>query len=268
MSQPETRSAVLRSGPIRRPRQGVAASRYRGWSDSRRASRRAPWARSTCRSSSGQCWAGGRSGPPSRPWQVRPCTDHAEGAPITLVAPRSFALCNAVAVVVCAMLDCEPSPDRSESGPVNSCRRNRGLMQRRLLVVAVVAVVVVAAAALPAAAQPLCGGDNPRWVLVTYIGLRHVVQTDDGLIRPEWEPTSDVPMFLKVCDIAGVEAEQFDGSGPARTVIRLWNDAEPDGSAGPYAVVVKETPTAICAALPNCSDATESSPPLRPSRRR
>ena len=112
----------------------------------------------------------------------------------------------------------------------------------RVMRVQVVAVAAVAAIAtcIPVAAKE-CGGDDPRWLLVTH--TRTVWYTEDGVQETD---LPDEETFIRVCDIAQVSRSE---RGETRIYSRSSAHLQ-------LHYIVKESPSEICAAIPTCGDAT------------
>lgn len=103
------------------------------------------------------------------------------------------------------------------------------------------AVVVVAIAVpVPAAAQD-CGGDNPRWILLTLLEIRlfsgeKLEHSVNALARPT---------LLKVCRIQEV------GFKEGNTVLSVKNVIPSDRVRLVWSIL--ESPSELCEALPNCT---------------
>lgn len=119
---------------------------------------------------------------------------------------------------------------------------------RALSVVAVVAVLL-SGFSRPAIAQD-CGGDNPRWILVTLMEIRSFsLSTGETTVR------SGEPQLLKICDILEIGTNSL-----GETLISLKSRVASD-TFRDYSWWVKETPTQLCSALPSCVDATVAGEP-------
>ena len=117
-------------------------------------------------------------------------------------------------------------------------------------------VVAVAFALALIAPSPIvaqeCGGDNPRWLLVTIVGTTQVMRDERGGVSTNYIPFGDSSgsAFIKVCDIKDVGTDVY-----GRTLLER-RSARPRGNLLQSYTVLKESPSEICAALPTCSDAT------------
>lgn len=119
---------------------------------------------------------------------------------------------------------------------------------RALSVVAVVAVLL-SGFSQPATAQD-CGGDNPRWILVTLMEIRSFsLSTGEITVR------SGRLQLLKICDILEIGTNSL-----GETLISLKSDVPSDEYLN-RSWWVKETPTQLCSALPSCVDATVAGEP-------
>jgi hypothetical protein len=124
-------------------------------------------------------------------------------------------------------------------------------MNMRIIAVVVVAVIALSTTTSDAQSSEECGGDDPYWVLVTYIGSQFTVTRDDGIETFRTDEGSSSPMFLKTCEIADVGTIARDSV----TTITLRRFVPSETVLSSY-ILVKETPAQICAAMPMCGDAT------------
>lgn len=133
-----------------------------------------------------------------------------------------------------------------------------------MLVRTVAALSVVAAVSVPvAAAEDECGGDNPRWILVTVKEASLHAPGAPGTNALGLKATLDYgKMFIKVCEIASVtlaERVMLQAGVPPLDEAGI-DDASiiaARGASSTHIYRVEETPEQICAAMPTCSDASD-----------